>query len=253
MKKLFLLALATAALVSCESVGPKERGIRKEWGGQVNTSDIYQPGMSTGLSWLMDDMITFDITEKTHVEKYQFNDLNNMATGVEVSVDYQLDPSKVGLFYTKVSDFDVKLKKTIQSAAKEVIPQYSAADLNLTKRNEAETKISALLAKELPQYYVIFNRIQILDVDIPKTISDAAEATAEQAELNKLAAAKEKEAENNYKAAEWDAKTKDVLSKPAMLELKRLEIQMEYAKQGVSPYGQNNVFGGNADILLNRR
>lgn len=34
-----------------------------------------------------------------------------------------------------------------------------------------------------------------------------------------------------------------------MLELKRLEIQMEYAKHGVSPYGNNNVFGAETAVL----
>lgn len=34
-----------------------------------------------------------------------------------------------------------------------------------------------------------------------------------------------------------------------MLSLKKLEVEMEWAKKGVSPYGSNNVFGAGTTIL----
>lgn len=254
MKKVlgFLLLILTVSFTSCTSVDPKERGVEVSWGGEVNMSKTYPPGMHYGMRWLTDELVTYDVSEKTTVEKYEFNDSGNMTTGVEIAVDYSLSPDRVQFIHTKITDYETKLKKTIKSAAKEVIPQYTASELNLTKRNEAEDKISKILAKELPEFYLVFNRVQLTDVDIPAQIAKAAEQTARQTELNKLALSKVTEAENNYKAAEFDAKTKDVLSKPAMLELKRLEIQMEYARRGVSPYGTNNVFGTTPALLLNR-
>lgn len=89
---------------------------------------------------------------------------------------------------------------------------------------------------------------QITDVDIPDAIAKTAEATAQQLELNKLAGEKEEEAKKNYNAAQWDAKTKEILSQPAMLALKKLEIEALWASKGVSPYGNNNVFG-NMEII----
>lgn len=253
MKKFALLAVALSiTLISCESVGPKERGVEISYGGEANMSQIYQPGMSTGIHWMWDDLVKYDVSQSTIVEKYQFNDKGSMLTGVEVSVDYSLDPLKVNFLHTRINDYKIKLEKTIKAAAKEIIPQYTAAELNLTKRNEAEAKIGAILSKELPEFYLVFDRIQLTDVDLPGPISDAAEKTAKQAEVNKLAESKAVEAENNFKAAEWDAKTKNVLSQPAMLKLKELEIEMEYAKKGVSKYGTNNVFGSTSGILLNR-
>ena len=76
-----------------------------------------------------------------------------------------------------------------------------------------------------------------------------AEATAKQSELNKLAESKVVQAKNNLDAAKYDAEAKAILSKPEMLALKKLEVEMEWAKKGVSPYGNNNVFGSETAII----
>ena len=48
---------------------------------------------------------------------------------------------------------------------------------------------------------------------------------------------------------ERKAKTKEILSQPKMLELKKLEIEMEWAKKGISKYGSNNVFGASTAVI----
>ncbi len=256
MKKFIgiILILLSVSMVftGCATVDSKERGVQIGYGGEANLEKVYEPGMHWGISWLADDMVTYDVSQQTLVEKYTFNDANDMETGVEIAVDFSLSANHVNKLHVEITDWMVKLQKTMKSAAKEVVPQYAASDLNRTKRSEAEAKLSKILEEQLPEFYLIFARIQITDVDIPVLISKAAEQTARQAELNKLALSKSIQAENNYKAAEWDAKTKDILSQPAMLKLMELEIEMEYAKKGVSPWGNNNVFGSNAGILLNR-
>ena len=256
MKKLFSLLLIVAFTMaigtSCSTVGSKERGVEVSFGGKANLVNTYPSGMHWGIHWLWDEMIPYDVSQQTIVEKYSFNDANNMETGVEISLDFALSPADVNKLHVNVNDWKIKLQKTLKSAAKEVIPQYTAPDLNLTKRNAAELKLAAILEKELPAFYLMFARVQITDVDIPAGIAQTAEQTAKQTELNKLALSKAIEAENNFKAAEWDAKTKDVLSQPAMLKLKELEIEQTWANKGVSKYGTNNVFGASTGILLNR-
>ena len=165
-------------------------------------------------------------------------------------MDYSLDPNSVNLLHTQIADIQTKIQKTLKSTGKEVIPQYSASELNLTKRTEAEDKLSEILSSELPDFYVRFARVQLTDVDIPHAIAEAAEATAKQLELNKLSKEKAQEAENNFIAAEWDAKTKDVLSKPAMLKLKELELQEDWIKKWNGSFGNNNVFGSNGVTIL---
>ena len=219
------MLVITVIATSCTSVDSKERGVKKSWGGEVDVKNVYEPGMHYGANWLWDDMITFDVSQQTIVEKYEFNDKNNMGTGVEVSLDYSINPSMVGSYYTKVSNPEVKLQKTLKSSAKEVIPQYTASELNLTKRQEVEQKLAAILEKELPGFYMLFDRVQITDVDIPAGIAQAAEATAKQAELNKLAESKVIQAKNNLDAAKYDAESKAILSKPEMLALKNLKLK----------------------------
>jgi len=59
-------------------------------------------------------------------------------------------------------------------------------------------------------------------------------------------------AKGNYEAALYDAKTKEILSQPKLLQLYKAETERIWAEKGKSPYGQNNVFGSTSGILLNR-
>lgn len=249
MKNLTMMLMAVLLFTACATVDSGHKGVEVSWGGKTNKDMIYPEGMHGGLHWIWDDMVEYDVREKTLVEKYDFNDANNMSTGVELSLDFRLDPDKVILLHTQQTDLGVKIKKTLKSAGAEVVPGYSASELNLTKRGEAEKKIADILRVELPEFYVDFARIQITDVDIPDAVAKTAEETAQQQERNKLAGAKEEEAMKNYKAAEWDAKTKEILSQPAMLALKKLDIEAIWAEKGVSPYGTNNVFGAETAVF----
>lgn len=103
---------------------------------------------------------------------------------------------------------------------------------------------------------------------IPNGISQLAEQTAVQIGRNELASKKEAEqvslakakvaeAQGNYDAGILNAKTKDLLSQPKMLQLQQIEnerIMWEGFKvHGKSPFGQNNIFGNsNPNLLLNR-
>lgn len=253
MKKLlFLLVIVTVSLLtSCESVESGHRGVEVGWGGKTNMEIVHGEGINPGFHWLWDDMIEYDVREKTLTTKFEFNDKNNMKTPVEISIDYKLDASKVNIIHSTIGkdQLDVKINTTLSSAAKQVIPQYSASELNLSKREEAEGRIFEVLKTEFPAFYVSCSRVRITDVDIPAGIADAAEATAKQAELNKLSASKVEQAENNLKAAEFDAKAKALLSRPEMIALKKLEVELEWAKKGVSPYGNNNVFGSETAVV----
>ena len=250
---IMLIAVYAATFTSCETVDAGHKGVEVSWGGETNLSTVYPEGMNGGFHWLFDDMVQYDVREKTVVEKFQFNDKNNMVTGVEVSLDHNLNPAELARLHTQIKDIDVKILKTLKSACKEVIPQYTASELNLTKRGEAEKKLSDILSAELPEFYVDFARVQLTDVDIPDGIAATAEATAKQLELNKLSEKKAEESENNFKAAEWDAKTKAVLSKPEMLELQRVENErlmwQGFKAHGKSPYGENNIFGSETAIV----
>lgn len=254
MKKIIFLlvtVLTVGLFTSCESVESGHKAALVEWGGKTDMTQVYGEGMHIGLSFMLNDLVSYDVREKTITEKFEFNDKNNMKTPVAVSIDYKLIGDKVNVIHSTIGkdQLDAKIMTTLSSAAKQVIPQYSASELNLSKRDEAESKIWDILKTEFPTFYTTCSRVRITDVDIPKGIADAAEQTAKQLELNKLSASKVEQSKNNLEAAKYDAESKAILSKPEMLALKKLEVEMEWAKKGVSPYGNNNVFGGETAIV----
>lgn len=248
------------SITSCEQVDRGCKGTRITWDGKVDTTRVYPEGVDWGMTWLWDDLVSTDIRERTKVVSYNIQDTTNMTVPIELSVDFTVMPEAVSLRVAKIIDFDLKFEKVCKSAILEILPKYRAESLNLEKRPEAETKILKLLTTELSSLYVRPTRVSITDIDLPKEITDAAKARAEQAIKNKAIALRAaaaasianeqlERAKGNYEAAKYNAQANALLSSPAMLELKRLDIQMEYAKQGVSPYGNNNVFGSGVNIL----
>ncbi len=262
MKNVFALSMVIFFAVSCTTVPPGHKGVKVYWGGKTELDYILPEGMEVGVSWLWNSCEPYDVREKTLVKKFVFNDSRNMETSVEIALDYNLNPNEVNLIHTRITDIDTKILKTLKSAGKEVVPQYTASELNLNKRKDAEVALEDIMKKELPEFHVVFARVQITDVDIPSAIAEVAKETAIQEGRNALAAKKEleqtnlakariAEAKGKFDAAEYDAKTKDIMSQPKMLELKKLEIEMEWARKGISKYGNNNVFGAGTAVLKN--
>lgn len=258
MKKVLVLLLTT--MVSCTNVSTGCKGVKINWGGKADMSKVYDEGMYTGFGWMWNDMVEYDVREKTVVQAFEFNDKNNMTTRVEISLDYKLNPKKVNLLHTKITDVETKLLKTMKSAGKEVVPQYSAIQLNISKRQEAENALENILKEELPEFYLECVRVQMTDVDIPEAVSRLAEETAVQLGRNELAKKKEAEevalaaakiakSKGNFEAAEYDVKTKRLMSQPAVLALYKAETERLWAESGNSKYGNNNVFGAGTNVL----
>lgn len=267
MKKQFknyLLILLFASLIittSCTSVDSGHMGVRVEWGGATDVSQVYPEGMYTGFGWLWDDMVEYDVRENTTVMNLEFNDKNDMLTKIQVAVDWNLQPQMVNLFHKEVKDLEVKIQKAISSAAKEVVPQYGAVELNKNGRVDAERKLESILRDEFSSFYVEYKRANFTDIDIPRGISELAEETAVQIGRNQLAEKKEAEqialakakvaeARGNYEAELLNDKTKALQSKPQYLELFKAQTDRIWAEKGVSPWGSNNVFGSGSTAVI---
>lgn len=262
MKNIFrVLVLSLLFFVtSCITVESGHKGVKVSWGGKTDMETILPEGMNGGLHWLWDDVVEYDVREHTIVQEFSFNDKNDMVTTVSVALDYNLDATKVNKLHVGINDVKVKIITSLSSAAKEVVPQYAAVDLNKHKRAEGETKLAQILSEELPQFYVEFKRVRFTDINIPSGISRLAEETAVQLGKNELASKKEAEqtalakaavakSKGLFEAAEYDVKTKQLMSQPAVLKLFEAETDRIWAEKGVSPYGNNNVFGTNPSIF----
>jgi regulator of protease activity HflC (stomatin/prohibitin superfamily) len=262
MKK-FILFLLIPFIISCTSVDAGHESPIISWGGETNMGKTLPEGLHWGISYLWDSTPEYEIREQTLTIENTYFDANNMQVPVSVTVYFNPVRGKTNYLHRDIGPnyIDVKLRPIVEGALAKVIPQFSAQDLNKSKREQAEVLLREILSKESANIYVDIPRVQFKNVTIPKAVADIAEETAKQLERNELATKKEAEAQALAKAkvaeaqGEYDAglltaKTRELLSQPKMLELKKLEIEEQRVKndyqravKGVSEYGNNNVFG----------
>jgi regulator of protease activity HflC (stomatin/prohibitin superfamily) len=140
-----------------------------------------------------------------------------------------------------------------------------AVDSIFNHREAFEQQISLEVNKRVGKYFEVTQlRTNILPPEsLQKSIEGKTKAIQEAEEFEyraKRAVAENKEkvarAQGDYEAALLEAKTKEALSQPKMLELYRAETERVWAQKGVSPYGNNNTFiSGKNDngFMLNLR
>ena len=115
--------------------------------------------------------------------------------------------------------------------------------------------------KRVSKYFIITQmRTNINPPEsMKKIITDNAKLVQETqtAELNAVKAIAENKtkvarAQGDLDAAILQAKAKDVLSQPKMLELYNAETMRLWAEKGISPYGNSNVFGTMPTLMLKK-
>lgn len=187
--------------------------------------------------------------------------------GLDVSINLQLQRARAAELFIK---YRVDMEDLINSRVRTIVRKELldnavsfASDSLLQHRNIYEGNVTKSLTASLEKEGFTLNNIAILKMQLPASYRAAIErkiavlqetATivsqtkqAEQTALKKVALAK-----GNFEAAQYDAKTKEILSQPKLLELYRAETERIWAQKGRSPYGSNNVFGSASGILLNR-
>ena len=187
--------------------------------------------------------------------------------GLDVALNLQLQRARAAELFVKyrIGMDDLINTRVRTIVRKELLDNATmfASDSLLQHRNIYESNVTKTLSLALEKEGFVLNNIAILKMSLPPSYKAAIErkiavlqetATiksqtiqAEQTALKKVATAK-----GNYEAAQYDAKTKEILSQPKMLELYRLETARIRATNGTSEYGQNNVFGNTSGILLNK-
>lgn len=187
--------------------------------------------------------------------------------GLDVSINLQLQRAKASDLFIK---YRIGMEDLINTRVRTIVRKELldnavsfASDSLLQHRNVYEANVSRTLSAALEKEGFTLNNVAILKMALPASYKKAIErkiavlqetatiksqtVQAEQTALKKVALAK-----GNYEAAIYDAKTKEILSQPKLLELYRAETDRIWAQQGKSPYGSNNVFGSGTGILLNR-
>lgn len=200
----------------------------------------------------------------THIE---VTSADGATFGLDVALNIQLHREKAADLFIK---YRVDMDKLIDTRVKTIVRKelldnatFFASDSLLQHRNVYEAKVSKSLAIALNKEGFDLSNVAITQMAIPPSYRDAInkkikviqqtatiKSQTEQAiqeALRKVAVAK-----GNFESAQYDAKTKEIMSQPKMIELYKAETERVWAEKGVSPYGSNNVFGSTSGILLNR-
>jgi regulator of protease activity HflC (stomatin/prohibitin superfamily) len=187
--------------------------------------------------------------------------------GLDVSLNFQLNRQDAAKVFKK---YRVEMDELINTRIRNVVRKHLldnsvnfASDSLLQHRNIYETGVNKSLNKEMEKEGFINTTVTILKMQLPPSYKQAIETKikviqqtatiksqtiqAEQEAQRRIAVAK-----GNFEAAQYDAKTKEILSQPKMLELYNAETQRIWAQRGVSPYGSNNVFGSVPGLLLQK-
>tara|TARA_R110000772_G_scaffold20466_2_gene56747 strand:+ start:60365 stop:61183 length:819 start_codon:yes stop_codon:yes gene_type:complete len=259
MKKFLVILTVFFALTSFTSCTEVENGFKgvvyEPYNGGLDPKQVYPEGVDMGFSWLYNDMITYDCRQHTTDITTKLLDKNGLDVPITASVFHRVIPTNIGYLHLEKGETyeETYIRPVFEGVLKDVIGKYTAQELIVSKRQQAQVEMKQLLTEAFAKNHLQCDDVIIRDLDLPNSISEAIEAKQVQEERNlksekfkvekdNLAAAQIAEAEGNYKSALFDTKTKALLSTPAILKLKQLNVLQTYADKGISPFGSNNVF-----------
>lgn len=278
MKRILSLVLLVGLAVnisSCTTADSSEVALVVDQIG--NDKGIPQVQMESGLIFYFpptQDVFTYPTSvqhvewDKEHTTQIDVTSADGATFGLDVALNIRLVRERSAELFIKYRvPMEDLINSRIRSLVRKELVDNSvnfASDSLLQHRNTYESNVSKSLAVRLEKEGFILDNLSVLKMDLPSSYRDAINkkikviqetATiksqteqAQQEALRKVAVAK-----GAFEAAQYDAKTKEIMSAPKMLELYRAETDRIWADNGVSPYGNNNVFGTVPGMFINRK
>ncbi|PWH81391.1 prohibitin family protein [Brumimicrobium oceani] len=230
----------------------------------INEDEAYVEGTYFILPW--NKMITYEVVNKSKQYVQKVMDINGTDVTVEVSVNYNIIPSRVANLHMKHREnYTIFIDDKAKGSIKDVIGRYTYEQVYSSKREALEGEIEAILERDFEGNYLNLNYVEIADVNLPDNIAAQIEAKETQKQLNLTAKEKQKEQEYlanariekargdsslivsaRFKAEAIKLEAEQIAKNPQYIELKKWE---KWDGQG-SPYGSNNVFGDKAVSIL---
>lgn len=202
MKSKFKLILVISSLIlltSCVEVGNGYKGVAyKPYSGGLDPNQVFPEGVDIGVSWLWNEMITYDCRQHTTDIQANLLDVNNMSVGITASVFHRVIPNKIGFLHLeKGQDYEqTYIKPIFEGALKNVIGKYTAQELVSSKREAVQKEVKSILDQAFKVNYIQCDDIIIRDVNLPQAINTAITAKQVQEEKNLLAEKKKVEKSN---------------------------------------------------------
>lgn len=231
------------------TVGAGERGVVLKWGAV--TGEVYDEG----LYWrtpFAEKVVTMDVSVQKEEVTASAASKDLQTVSSKVAVNYHLDSGKVSRIYQEFrKDYGTRLiAPALQESVKAAAAKYTAEEL-ITKRAVVSEEMQGNLKEKLTDKGIVVDLFNILDFDFSPQFNAAIEGkvTAEQnakKAQNQLVQV-QAEAQQQIEKAKAEAETIRLQSAAAnndkYVQLKQLEVQLEFAKKwnGVLPqnlYGQ---------------
>ncbi len=280
MKKVLLGLLLAMSITSCTTADSSEVALVVDQIG--NDKGIPNVEMASGLIFYFpptQDIFTYPTSIQHHewtVDANKYSEGRNAieittsegaAFPVDIALDVQLIRSSAADVFKKYRiEMEPLLDTRIKALVKKELVRHSTkytTDSLLQYKSNFENEVTLTLAKVLETEGFIISNISASKLHLPvayiaainkkiQVIQQTATIKSQTEQAVQSALKKVAEAKGNFEAAQYDARTKEILSQPKMLELYRAETDRIWAQKGKSPYGSNNVFGSAQGILLNR-
>ncbi len=234
MKKVFFVvvmfgALSMIAGCGVEQVDTGYRGVKTVW-GEVDMKagslpeDIYTYNpISSNIIEMDTRILRWELKVNTYTKDVQQGNFT-------LVVNYHLDPAKAHIMYKEVGInwASIVLPQAIEGEFKKVIGQYDAVDL-ISNRGKATVEAQTAIAESLKGKYVIFDRLEIVNIqylkDFEKAVEDKVVATQKAVEeLNRTKQVQEK-AKQVLITAEANAKSMQIKAQALMANAKLVEYE----------------------------
>lgn len=253
-------------LNSWVDVKPGERGfVFKPFNTpSIDSNEVYMEGTYFILPW--NEMIRYEVVNKSKQYVQKVMDLNGTDVTVEVSVNYNIVPNQVAQIHVKHREnYTIFIDDKSKGAIKDVIGRYTYEQVYSSKREALEGEIEEILEKDFMNNYLHLNYVEIADVNLPENIAAQIEEKETQKQRNLTAKEKQKEQEYlanariekargdssliisaKFKSEAIRLEAEQIARNPQYIELKKWEKW-----DGIgSPYGGNNVFGDKSISIL---
>lgn len=200
-------------------ISPQERGVVVRASKIVGTME---PGWHYRTP-ILENIVKMDVSTQKDEVPADAASKDLQSVSATIAVNYSLDPSHVDSIYREFKqEYNQRIiSPAVQEAVKAATALYNAEEL-ITKREAVKDSILGALKERLEPNNIFVHNVSIVNFDFSAEFNQSVEAKVT-AEQNALAA------ENNLKAAQYDAQALRAKSEAAnndkYIELQRLEVE----------------------------
>ncbi len=180
---LILVAFVVLSNSTFITINPGERGVLfKKFGNGLDKEMVYEQGLQFVLPW--NKMIIYDVREKIQEETLDVILGEGLDIKMDVAVRFKPIPSEIGNLHDELGEnyADIVVKNAVRSAVREVASKFSPEEVYSTKKDAVRQQIEEQIAPILQERYLDLVRVDIRNIELPKTYTDAIQAKLVQEE-----------------------------------------------------------------------